>query len=180
MRVLLTVAACVCIGGCTFLSQFSSVPERHFPQLTRVTWKKKNVIIVLGMRTERRQDRVQIPKIAMPRIAETARLYRDCKKSGSRCLILASGGDPAGNGVSEADVIRQGLIDTGVFPADILIEERSSSTYENAKYCKPILEKEAPDLTVLVTSGPHLSRALLMFEGFEMHPLPAPANYGTD
>jgi len=130
------------------------------------------------MRSQLRGNRVVLPDIAVPRVLETARLFRDCKKASATCLILASGGDPAHHGVAESDVIEGDLINLGVPKEDILTEEKSNTTYENAKFSKVILQREMPDLTVLVTSRPHLPRALGLFEWFGMHPLPAPADKG--
>lgn len=177
-RLAVLPAILVALSGCAVLRSYPAGPKPDFARLERVAWKAKNIIIVLGMRTERWGDLVVVPLVATPRILETARLYRDCKASGKRCLILASGGDPASNGMSEAAVMKRELVGIGIPSADVLVEERSGTTHENAENSRPILQKEAPDLTVLVTSGPHLKRALRLFEEFQLHPIPAPADPG--
>lgn len=160
--------------NCSLFDRASGLPSLH-----NVDWRKKNIIIVLGMRSERVGQEVLLPKFALPRVTEAERLYRECKLKAKDCRILASGGDPAENGVSEAELIKRELIKKQIPAKDILLEDKSVSTLHNAKYSSEILARESPDVTVLVTSDIHIVRALKMFKLFNVFPLPAPADDPT-
>ncbi len=171
LRFILSLVPVSLLFGCAF---FAGNPD-EYPKLSTVPWKDKNIIIVLGMRSEKSGEQVTLPEFALPRVREGERLYRQCKSAGKVCLILASGGDPANNGVCEAELIKRRLVKNQVPAKDILVEGTSNTTADNAKYSSEMLSKQLPDLTVLVTSDVHLPRAMKNFEEFGVYPLPAPA-----
>ncbi len=75
--------------------------------------------------------------------------------------VLISGGAPRA-GVTEAEAGRRWLIDAGIDPARILIEDTSSSTVGNARASIPILRRHATSYT-LVSHASHLRRAAILF-----------------
>lgn len=133
-------------------------------------WQDKNVIILLGMATERidslKGDNVVPGTFAYSRIVKTAQLYKDCRESSAHCAVIVSGGDPLNNGKSEAKVYSDVLVDLGVDADDITQEAKSRNTFENAKFTSAILENFADRVKVLVTSGVHLDRSALYFKHF--------------
>jgi len=118
--------------------------------------------------------------IAISRVHEGVRLYFKCKDQSvpSSCRILLSGGDPQGVGISEAQVMGRELMELGVKKEDILLEEKSRNTYENAKFSKVLLREQIKKtkLTILVTSGGHLRRATAYFSHFGIQTLGAPSD----
>lgn len=113
--------------------------------------------------------------ISSDRFIQTALLY----KKGNIKKILVSGGQ---NGVfkeddfSESDFIKKKLIDLGIPELDILIEETSRNTIENARFCKSILDENGllHKPIVLITSAFHMQRAKSIFEneGFKVRTYP--------
>jgi uncharacterized SAM-binding protein YcdF (DUF218 family) len=96
-------------------------------------------------------------------------LYRQ----GKPCPILMSGGpssDPTWP--TYAEVMRDFIIRLGANPADILVENQSRTTYENAVESRLLLEKNHLRKSVLVTSSYHLPRAVACFrkQGIEVIP----------
>lgn len=90
-----------------------------------------------------------------------AELYR----RGSPCPVIACGG-PVDTGTSRpvrAAVMRDYLVQLGVSAADILVEEKSQSTYENAVECRQVLESHGLQHVALVTEASHLVRAIACF-----------------
>jgi uncharacterized SAM-binding protein YcdF (DUF218 family) len=55
-----------------------------------------------------------------------------------------------------------------------LMEDKSSNTFENATGVKRLSLKTP---LILVTSASHMDRALRVFSGLDMTPLPAPCDY---
>lgn len=87
-------------------------------------------------------------------------------KTGKVKKLLLSGGSGAllQNNPSEAVEVKNYLIRLGVEESDIIIEDQSKNTYENALFTKQILEKEYPNASLLLmTSAWHMPRAKRCF-----------------
>ena len=112
------------------------------------------------------------------RVTDALWLYRD----GRVRRIIISGGSGAVLSVAhtEADDLGTLLRLAAVPPQDILLEERSRNTRENAKFTKELLAKH-PDIKslVLVTSAFHQRRALGCFAKVGLHPQSFPGDFYT-
>ena len=101
-------------------------------------------------------------------------------KTGAVHKILISGGSgdlPFGpKGVSdEGQVVTRFLIVAGVRPGDIVLENKSRNTHENAGFsAKMLRDRFHTDQCVLVTSASHMRRAVACFrkEGVRVVPFP--------
>lgn len=96
------------------------------------------------------------------RFIQTLKLYNQ----GFIKKIIISGGDGslAQKNPKEADFIYQELIKNKVPVQDIIVENRSRNTYENAVYSKKIVDSlglKAP--FVLITSATHMQRSQRLF-----------------
>jgi uncharacterized SAM-binding protein YcdF (DUF218 family) len=114
------------------------------------------------------------------RVTNALWLYR----AGRARRIIISGGSGAvlGAATSEAQELATLLRLAAVPQQDILLEERSRNTRENAKFTKELLAQH-PDIKslVLVTSAFHQRRALGCFARAGLHPQAFPADlYTTD
>ena len=89
--------------------------------------------------------------------------------------ILLSGGQVFSDTASEAEIARRVLRSLGVPDEMILVETRSLTTGQNARYTAEILRREGYVHPILVTSAFHLPRAVLNFEkqGITVTPYPA-------
>jgi len=88
---------------------------------------------------------------------------------------ILSGGQGEGEWISEAECMRRALVRLGVDKDRLHLEERSTSTRENLRYSRALLEQLGIDpmqRIALVTSDYHLCRARLMWGG-EMAAVPA-------
>ena len=146
-------------------------------QALNVDWKARNWIILLGVGSIQwpQSGLVTSHTLGYSRLFEAARLYFNCKKSADFCRILTTGGDPSKNGISEADTMAHELKEIGVTESDIVVESKSNNTFQNAQFSSTILQSQGFDLALLVTSGVHMSRALLYFSHFMDKPVPAPS-----
>jgi len=143
-------------------------------------WLPQNVIILLTGGTEKLPDAMppETAFFAYGRTQKTLAVYLDCKKSSQHCTVLISGGDPQHHGVSEAQTCRLTLLQSGVAAEDILLEDQSLNTWQNAQFTAALLkQKKLQGRLVLVTSGLHMRRSLMFFSHFGVDPSPARADY---
>lgn len=95
------------------------------------------------------------------------------------CRLVLSGGhcDPACPEVSNAAVMRDFFRQHGIPEADLVLEESSRTTHENAVGCREVLEPLGVRRVVLVTEAAHMYRSVLSFrrQGFDV--TAAPCNY---
>jgi uncharacterized SAM-binding protein YcdF (DUF218 family) len=89
--------------------------------------------------------------------------------------IIFTGGSVAG-GAPEAPVARRLLMDLGVPAQDIILEDASRDTAENAAYVRRLMDRHGFRRAVLVTSGYHLPRALHLFRRTGIDCTAYPAN----
>lgn len=133
-------------------------------------------IVVLGGGTSYDRHGRLVPKgDAMTRIDLAASLYQRCIEMEKACFVIMSGGNPQHHEQSEAQLYGSLLLDAGVARKDLILEDKSLDTYENARNTEKILRSRQYDTSVLITSSLHMRRAMLAFDAFELHPQPAVA-----
>lgn len=81
-------------------------------------------------------------------------------KENPEAMCVASGGQGEGENRSEAEVIREKLVERGISSDRILLEDRSESTEENIRYSKELLDKHSLGFdAAIVTDEYHQLRA---------------------
>jgi uncharacterized SAM-binding protein YcdF (DUF218 family) len=153
--------------------------QRGAQDTPHVRFAARTVIVMLGSGTEYDEHNTLVPKPdATARIVKTAALYADCKRSApdAVCTVIVSGGNPQRHEASEADTYAPYLLRRHVAPGDLLLENTSCNTYENAKHVARILHGQRHDSLILVTSAYHMPRAMLDFGGFGLKPQPVVSN----
>jgi len=93
--------------------------------------------------------------------------------------IIACGGQVFENGGTEAPILKRFLVDLGVPPGQVILEQNSRDTFENAKYARQIVERFDYKAPLLVTSGYHMRRSVLSFAKVGMDVTPIPAGLRT-
>lgn len=141
-------------------------------------WAPSNAIVLLT------GDSVNVPHAGVEpspgvyaRIAEAAVLYHDCRLAGVVCRLLVSGGDPSRLGTTLAASYAVVLRGLGVANDDLILESRSNTTWQNAKFCRPLLAALGAPRVWLVSSGFHLRRSVLYFAHFGIATTPVRADY---
>ncbi|WP_426478173.1 YdcF family protein [Chryseobacterium sp. CBSDS_008] len=110
------------------------------------------IVVILGGGMARMDQTQQPYIISYSRLIAAFKLYQNAKQNGQPCTILASGnGNPSG--ISEAALYTKALMEMGIPETDIIKEEKSMNTYENARYSSIILQKLPLSKVYLVTSG---------------------------
>lgn len=93
--------------------------------------------------------------------------------------ILVSGGVVYAGLSAEAPIARRFLQDLGVPARQILTEEKSRDTVENARFCKVILKEHNFRQPLLITSAFHMKRSMDAFRRQGVSVVPVPANFIT-
>jgi uncharacterized SAM-binding protein YcdF (DUF218 family) len=153
----------------TVAAQSENLPPSAFAART--------AIILLGGGTEYATDGTLVPKRDVVfRIAKSAALYAQCKRAAAVCDVIVSGGNPQHHELAEADTYLPWLLREQVPRTDIILENRSLTTYQNARNVAAILPHGYYGSLILVTSAYQMPRALLDFHRFGMAPLPVVSN----
>ncbi|MGO9113057.1 MAG: YdcF family protein [Thermoguttaceae bacterium] len=110
------------------------------------------------------------------RCLHAAQLYK-----ARRCPILVTGGkvDPSTPGPTLARAMHDFLLGHGVKEEDLLMEERSRTTYENAVLSGDILAQKGINKIVLVTSASHMRRGERCFRALGFQVVPSACDYRT-
>lgn len=114
-------------------------------------------------------------EVSLGRLVEQVRLYKVSPKK-----IVVSGGIVFSGTTSEAEVYKRFLVDLGVNPNDIIIENQSKTTAENAKFTVEIANKMKFRKVIVVTSATHMNRSKKSFEKLGLEVIPAPSAYISD
>lgn len=135
-----------------------------------------DAIVVLGGGTnfhapEYGGDTVSYP--SLQRLRYAAKLYRDTAKP-----ILVTGGRPRGNGLPEAQQMRQVLEHEFHVPVQ-WSEGESDNTLENARYSYRLLQQAGIRRIYLVTHAWHMPRAKRAFRSAGFEVVPAPTAFTT-
>jgi uncharacterized SAM-binding protein YcdF (DUF218 family) len=128
-----------------------------------------DVGIVLGgsMRFYDKQTNRVVYSSSVDRLIQALQLYHDKKIN----KILLSGGSGFVNFQEwkESGLLAEVLLKSGVKPEDILLENNSRNTAENAMMSANILKKQFPNgRFLLITSAFHMKRSLLCFNKAEL------------
>ncbi len=116
-------------------------------------------IILAGVvqTTMKPRDRVYFSKGA-DRVTHALQLYKEHRIS--KILVTGGTGFLIGEKVAEADLIRDFLLLAGVPDQDVIIENESRNTRENATNTAEIIQARFPSAKlVLITSAFHMNRA---------------------
>lgn len=108
------------------------------------------------------------------RCLEGARVYHE----GKPCPVLVSGGAvEEDSGPPCAPYMRDFLIKLGVPAADVMVEDRSRTTWENAVESAKLLEARGLHKIILVTDAAHLFRAVRCFRKQGLQVVPCGCRY---
>jgi uncharacterized SAM-binding protein YcdF (DUF218 family) len=152
-----------------------SLEKKHRPPAE----VKGDIIIMLGggatLDTPNVNGRGNLSGPAANRLLTCLQLYHKLKVP-----IIVSGGQVFKATGCEAEITRKILLGVGV-PADkILVENRSKSTVENARFVKKILGKYKFHNPILVTSAFHMERSIRAFTKSGLRVVPYPSDYHTN
>ncbi len=142
----------------------ASTLERQYPARPLSATPAADVAIVLGggLRPPAAPRQDADFGDASDRVVHAARLYR----AGKVKRVLITGGNIPWNpgAASEAELIREHLVEFGVPQAAIAFAGESRNTYENALEIEKLRAAAPFETALLVTSALHMPRALATFQ----------------
>jgi uncharacterized SAM-binding protein YcdF (DUF218 family) len=114
----------------------------------------------------------EVSPVFRERINHAIDLYR----SGKVRKIIFTGGQGNKDELTEAAEARQFAIKNGIPEKDILIEERSHTTYENVVNAKRVADANGLKKVLIVSDPMHMKRAVAMARdiGLDAYPSPTP------
>ena len=118
----------------------------------------KDYIIILGCGIAK--DGSLLP-LLRGRTDRAVEFYKKQKElTGKSAVLIPSGGQGANEIISEAEAMRNYLITQGIPQDDIIMEDKSTTTYENMLFSKRIIDSENPNGQVAFsTTNYHVFRS---------------------
>lgn len=116
---------------------------------------KPNAVVVLGC-----QVRGTSPSKMLRRRLDAAKQLLD-EYPDVKCVV--SGGQGSDEQISEAECMRDYLVENGISADRIIMEDKSTTTFENLKFSLEKLDEQGIDRDItIVTDGYHMYRACLI------------------
>lgn len=109
------------------------------------------------------------------RAVEAAQIYKNIV--GQNPKIIVSGTSAIDSDSNIAYLVGKFLENIGIPQNNIILEEKSRTTYESAKEIKEILGNKP---FLLITSAYHMPRSIFIFRKFGLNPIPAPVDYKAE
>lgn len=105
----------------------------------------------------------------------------DLYRRGRVHKIIFTGGQGNRNEPTESAAAREYAVSNGVSPSDILIEQRSHTTYENLVFAKQLADVHGLKKVLVVSDPMHMKRAVAMAHdvGLDAYPSPTPTTRYT-
>ncbi|MNB95205.1 hypothetical protein D3C75_423730 [compost metagenome] len=149
--------------------------ERKYAQPSRIDG---DVIVVLGggatSGTPDIDGEGNLSGAAVNRLLTAARLYRE-----TGLPLLFTGGQVYTDSGNEADIAKRQLIGLGIPAEDILTENQSLNTGQNAEFTAALMKEHGLSRPVLVTSGFHIARGMEEFRKAGLSPQAYPSDYSV-
>ncbi|HEY0461626.1 MAG TPA: YdcF family protein [Pyrinomonadaceae bacterium] len=114
----------------------------------------------------------RLSPVFQERVNHAVNLYR----AGRVKKIIFTGGQGNADEETEAAAARRFAIASGIPAEDILMEDKSTSTYENLALAKPITNANGIKTVLLVSDPLHLKRSIEIAKSlnYEVYPSPTP------
>lgn len=169
LRMLVTLVLVICVGYFCVVEAFILGDART------ETDRSADYIIVLGAGVNG-----TVPSLSLrDRLVGTY----DYMTANPDCIAIVSGGQGEGEDITEALCMRDWLVDKGIAPDRIIMEDKATSTLENLRYSMDIIDELPTKDPVIgiVSSEYHLHRAkrLAGFVGIEVIGIAARTSYPT-
>jgi uncharacterized SAM-binding protein YcdF (DUF218 family) len=173
-RLMVVSLLLLAVAGLSPLGNALILPlEQRFP-LWDASRGSPDGIVVLGgaisadVSVARRQPTLNEAAERMTGVAELARHYPAAR------IVFTGGSAKLFGGASEADFVLPLFESFGIAPGRVLLESRSRNTAENARFTKELVQPQARERWLLVTSAHHMPRSIGVFrrEGFPVEAYP--------
>ena len=118
----------------------------------------KDCIIILGCKIKKDGSLTKLLKGRVDRAIEFSKMQKE--KVGKDILFVVSGGKGNDEVISEAQAMKNYLIEQGIKKDNILIEDKSSNTFENIKFSNKLINDKINNAKIAFsTTNYHVFRA---------------------
>ncbi|MEW8960673.1 YdcF family protein [Paraclostridium dentum] len=102
----------------------------------------------------------KVPPLLKSRLDKGIEIYSQQLSKGNHTKIVVSGGQGSDEIVPEAIAMKKYLVSQGIPELDILVEDKSTTTYENMKFSKNIMNNISKNYScIFVSNNYHVFRA---------------------
>jgi uncharacterized SAM-binding protein YcdF (DUF218 family) len=153
--------------------------ERHYPPAKEVPRDVEAIVILSGLVRNSNPNRgePELGPSTIYRCLHGVVLHRALPEQ----PIVLSGGEIDGEGSPTASsVMREFLINQGVNPTRIILEERSRTTFENAVESGILLRDRNISRFALITSATHMHRTVLCFRKQGLDVIPSACSHSAN
>jgi uncharacterized SAM-binding protein YcdF (DUF218 family) len=98
-------------------------------------------------------------------------------REGRARYAIVSGGADSPGGLTEAEQLRDQLVDWGIDRERIIVEDKARNTHENATYSAAIIRERGFSSIAIVTSAFHMKRSIDCFHAVGLDPDTLPTAY---
>lgn len=149
---------CVFFGICVL----GIKSAKHIPKFD------KDAILILGCKIKNDGSVTNLLKARVDRAIEFSKMQKEA--TGRDILFVPSGGKGADEVISEAQAMKNYLLEQGIKEENILVEDKSTNTYENIKFSNKIIEEKVKDAKVAFsTTNYHVFRAGIIASSFNLN-----------
>lgn len=151
--------------------------ETQYPEIQFDDLPDARFIVVLGgglSRTFQPKDQFKLSSASLQRLTQAVELYEAQKQKGKPATLILSGGNAYNPEHPEANYFAIEAIQLGVDPQDIIIENQSLDTADQAIKIFKLISHQP---TYLVTSASHMPRSMALFQHQGMKPIAVPCNF---
>jgi len=153
--------------------------EARFPEL-RDNMQAPDGIIVLGGAVDEELS-AERTHVVFTESAQrlTAPIELKRRFPNARLVFTGGSGMLVSSGATEADAVRRFWRAVGVDQGDVLYEDRSRNTFENAAFTKALVQPMPGERWLLVTSASHMPRAIGIFRKVGLPVIAYPVDFHT-
>jgi uncharacterized SAM-binding protein YcdF (DUF218 family) len=167
--------------ACSPLGNFLALPlENRFPAQPH-DMAPPDGVIVLGGAVDESLSGQRSGGVRFNNAAERLTAAVDLARRFPRARLVFTGGTAAllGSPFTEAEVVKRFWRDMGVDRDDVIYEDRSRNTYENAVFTRELVKPKPNERWLLVTSAIHIPRAVGVFREADFPVIPYPVDFRT-
>ena len=118
----------------------------------------KDYVIILGSKIKEDGTLTPILQARVDKAIEFAREQKE--KSNKKIIFVPSGGKEKDEIIAEAEAMKNYLIENGISPEDIIVEDESKNTYQNLKFSKQKIDEDNKDGKIIFsTTNYHVFRS---------------------
>lgn len=118
----------------------------------------KDYVIILGSKIRENGTLTPILQARVDKAIEFAKEQKE--KANRRIVFVPSGGKGEDEIIAEAEAMKNYLIEKGINPEDIIVEDESKNTYQNLKFSKQKIDENNKDGKIIFsTTNYHVFRS---------------------